>query len=557
MTGATALPLFRCVTAMALRLEDRDLVIAYQAGDTEAFAELVREYRPQLVSHARRRLNCDESAQDAVQETLVRALRAIPRFNGNYMVGPWLHRILANVCIDEGNRRRRESEKSERVAHTDTSVGPSPSAEVELGLDVDHTDVAAALEELSEPYREALHLRFVEELSYDEMAKAAGVSEDNARARVSRARSALRAALRVAAFVPVALVGLLRRGERAAAAVSSQSPGGGRAALNSAMPMFAETTPVASRAAAAVSNAATTGVPIVAKAAVGFGLATAVIAPTVDSPVHRAADRVLPDSVMEVLAPLAMELSAPDAPVVVPAAAPVTAVAELVDPADTEVAAEAATATAAAAVQDEAPQAAASATPVAASNSASDRQVADGSGDGTVAAAQTVAESTAKSADAVAPVVKVTATSSVEGAQLTFTPSGADRYDVSGTLSMTAETTTTTTTGDDETVETVTTTESVSVVSPSTASLDAADPAVDERRFSALLVFAAGADGASAEMRLAARGTMNDDGYLSMTGRFSATPTESLPFIVSGTLSGTLTLDSDGMPQSLTVTLTP
>ena len=288
MTGAMAFPLFRRVTAMALRLEDRDLVIAYQAGDTEAFAELVREYRPQLVNHARRRLNCDESAEDAVQETLVRALRAMPRFNGNYMVRPWLHRILANVCIDEGNRRRRESEKSERVAHSDTSVGPSPSAEVELGLDVDHTDVAAALEELSEPYREALRLRFVEELSYDEMAKAAGVSEDNARARVSRARSALRAALRVAAFVPVALVGLLRRGERAAVAVSSQSPGGGRAALNSAMPMFAETAPVASRAAAAVSNAATTGVPIVAKAAVGFGLATAVIAPTIDSPVHRA-----------------------------------------------------------------------------------------------------------------------------------------------------------------------------------------------------------------------------------------------------------------------------
>ena len=390
-----ALPLFRRVTAMALRLEDRDLVIAYQAGDTEAFAELVREYRPQLVNHARRRLNCDESAEDAVQEALVRALRAMPRFNGDYMVGPWLHRILANVCIDEGNRRRREGEKSERVANTDPSVGPSPSAEVELGLDVDHSELSAAVDGLSEPYREALRLRFVEELSYDEMAKAAGVSEDNARARVSRARSALRAAMRVAAFVPVALVGLLRRGERAAAAVSSQSPGGGRAALNSAMPMFAETAPVASRAAAAVSNAATTGVPIVAKAALGFGLATAVIAPTVDSPVHRAADRVLPDSVMEVLAPLAMELPTPDATVVVPAAAPVTGVADLTDPAGAGAAAEMAT-VAAVAVQEEAPQAVERAAPAAAvvsdSGSGGDRLVADESGDGTVAATQTAAE---------------------------------------------------------------------------------------------------------------------------------------------------------------------
>ncbi|WP_420445904.1 RNA polymerase sigma factor [Candidatus Poriferisodalis sp.] len=562
MTGAMAFPLFLRVTAMALRLEDRDLVIAYQAGDNDAFAELVREYRPQLVGHARRRLNCDESAEDAVQETLVRALRAMPRFNGNYMVGPWLHRILTNVCIDEGNRRRRESEKTERVAKTDTTVGPSPSAEVELGLDVDHSELSDAVDGLSEPYREALRLRFVEELSYDEMAKAAGVSEDNARARVSRARSALRAALRVAAFVPVALVGLLRRGERAAAAVSSQSPGGGRAALNSAMPMFAETAPVASRAAAAVSNAATTGVPIVAKAALGFGLATAVIAPTVDSPVHRAADRVLPDSVMGVLAPLAMELPTPDAPVVVPAAAPVTGVADLTDPAGAGAAAEVVAVAAAAVVQEEAPQAVERAAPAAAavvvdSGSGSDRLVADESGDGTVAATQTAAESTGASAVAPSPVVSVMATSSVEGAELTFTPSGADRYDVAGTLSMAVTTTTTTTTGDEETTETLTTNESVAVVSPSTASLDAEDPAVTERSFSALLVFAPGDDGLSAEMRLAARGTMNDDGSLSMTGRFSATPTESLPLVVSGTLSGTLALDSNGMPQSLTVTLTP
>ena len=556
-----AFPLFLRVTAMALRLEDRDLVIAYQAGDNDAFAELVREYRPQLLGHARRRLNCDESAEDAVQETLVRALRAMPRFNGNYMVGPWLHRILTNVCIDEGNRRRRESEKTERVAKTDTTVGPSPSAEVELGLDVDHSELSDAVDGLSEPYREALRLRFVEDLSYDEMAKAAGVSEDNARARVSRARSALRAALRVAAFVPVTLVGLLRRGERAAAAVSSQSPGGGRAALNSAMPMFAETAPVASRAAAAVSNAATTGVPIVAKAAVGFGLATAVIAPTVDSPVHRAADRVLPDSVMEVLAPLAMELPAPDAPVVVPAAAPVSAVSDFTDPAGAGAIAEMATVAAAVAVQEEAPQAVEQTAPAAAvvadSGSGSDRLAADESGDGTVAATQTAASSADASAVAPSPVVSVMATSSVEGAELTFTPSGADRYDVAGTLSMAVTTTTTTTTGDEETTETLTTNESVAVVSPSTASLDAEDPAVTERSFSALLVFAPGDDGLSAEMRLAARGTMNDDGSLSMTGRFSATPTESLPLVVSGTLSGNLALDSNGMPQSLTVTLTP
>ena len=222
---------------MALRLEDRDLVLAYQAGDDEAFAELVREYRPQLLGHARRKLGCPEAAEDAVQEALVRALRAMPRFNGNYLVGPWLHRILSNVCSDEGNRKRREHEKTERFASNDQALNPPSTTEAELGLEFDDAELMDAVDNLSEQYREALMMRFVEELSYEEVAARAGVSEDNARARVSRARNAVRAALKLAAAAPLALIGLLRRGERAAAAVTSQSsPGTGRAALNSAMP---------------------------------------------------------------------------------------------------------------------------------------------------------------------------------------------------------------------------------------------------------------------------------------------------------------------------------
>ena len=554
-----AFPLSPRVTAMALRLEDRDLVLAYQAGDDEAFAELVREYRPQLLGHARRKLGCPEAAEDAVQEALVRALRAMPRFNGNYLVGPWLHRILSNVCSDEGNRLRREGEKAERYASNDQALNPPSSIEDELGLDIDDSELADAVDNLSAQYREALMLRFVEELSYEEVAAKAGVSEENARARVSRARNAVRAALKLAAAAPVALIGLLRRGERAAAAVSSQSsPGSGRAALHSAMPMLAETAPMATRAAAATANAATVGVPVVAKAAVGFGLATAVIAPTVDSPVHKAADRVLPDSVMEVLTPLAVELPAPDAPVIVPAAAPVTGVADVVDPTGSVTPAEAAEAPAVVAapvVVEAAPQETEAAAPVAAV--AATPEIDDGqASEATVDGAEEIVETSIAMQVVIQPDTEVSASGSVQGAELTFTPSGASRYDVAGSLSLTVSTVTTTTVDGVETSEAVTSTESVAVISPSTASLAAADPAVDERRFSALLVFAPGDDGMSAEMRLAARGTANDDGSLAMTGFFTATGTESFPLAERGNLSGTLTLDAEGMPTALSITLT-
>lgn len=535
---------------MALRLEDRDLVIAYQAGDDEAFAELVREYRPQLLGHARRRLGCPEAAEDAVQEALVRALRAMPRFNGNYRVGPWLHRILSNVCSDEGNRQRRANEKTERWANNDRALRPPPSTEAELGLDIDDSELLDAIDNLSEQYREALMLRFVDELSYEEVAKVSGVSEENARARVSRARNAVRAALKLAAAAPVALVGLLRRGERAASALSGQTPGSGKAAVNSAMPLLAETAPMASRAAAAAANTAATGVPVVAKAAVSLGLATAVITPTVDSPVHRAAERVLPDSVMEVLTPLAVEVPAPDAPVVVPALPTAEGVA--------------ATSNTAPAIAE--PVAAAPSEPVAAPAAAPSE---DAPAAATVAAAATAASTADPIVDvhkadeieqavvAAAPTVTTTTSGSIDGGELTFAAAGADRFDVSGMLTMTVTTTTTTVDGDVTTEDVTTTTESVSVIAPSSASLSAADPSDPEaqQRFSALLVLDAGG-GETVEMRLAARGTAAD-GSLPLDGLFTATQSDALPLAERGSMSGTLMLADDGALQSLTLTLGP
>ncbi|WP_420442809.1 RNA polymerase sigma factor [Candidatus Poriferisodalis sp.] len=542
---------------MALRLEDRDLVIAYQAGDDEAFAELVREYRPQLLGHARRSLGCPEMAEDAVQEALVRALRAMPRFNGNYRVGPWLHRILSNVCSDEGNRQRREGEKVQRFGSNDKALTQAPNTESELGLDIDDSELLDAIDGLSEQYREALMLRFVDELSYEEVAEAAGVSEDNARARVSRARNAVRAALRLAAVAPVALIGLLRRGERAASALSASSPGSGRSALHSAMPLLSETAPMASRAAAATANAATTGVPIVAKAAMGLGLATAVIAPTVDSPVHRAAERVLPDSVMDVLTPFAVEVPAPDAPVVVPAAAAVT-------DAETSSAAAAAAAGAPAIVEivdsGSTENSAASETPDdSASASASGAAASPASDAAALSDAETTEDSSAATASQAGtePTVSTVTMASADDVALTFVSAGADRFDVSGALTLTLTTTTTTTDGNEITETVTTSTESINVVAPSNASLSAADPSDPEaqQRFSALLVLAP-SDGDNVEMRLAARGSAVD-GSLPLEGVFTATPSETLPLTERGSLSGTMVLSGDGTPQSLTLTLGP
>jgi DNA-directed RNA polymerase specialized sigma24 family protein len=127
--------------AMTISIDDRQLVESYQAGDTDAFAELVGAHGPSLLGHAIRKLGDRAAAEDAVQETFVRAYRALPRFDGDYRLGPWLHRILANVCADEGNRRtarsrevrplrrrslrRRDWPPASRTSSVSTSTTPS------------------------------------------------------------------------------------------------------------------------------------------------------------------------------------------------------------------------------------------------------------------------------------------------------------------------------------------------------------------------------------------------------------------------------------------------
>ena len=258
---------------MAIYIDDRELVAAHQAGDTDAFEELVREHRSSLYGHARRKLLCDATAEDAVQETLVRAYRALPRFNGEYRLGPWLHRIMANVCVDEVNRRRRDGEKKDLLSAQPGEHLDAPGADEELGLHVDDEALKSALSEIADPYREALVLRFVDELNYDEVAAVAGVSEQNARARVSRARVAMKSLMKGVAALPVLLIGLLKRGEKAAAAATSTSvpvtAAAGSAATGTAVTAASQATtavsaslPALTEATVAVAQTAPVAVPV-------------------------------------------------------------------------------------------------------------------------------------------------------------------------------------------------------------------------------------------------------------------------------------------------------
>lgn len=91
-------------------VDERALVAGAQAGDERAFRALVEPYRGVLEVHAYRMLGSRHDAEDVVQETLLRAWRALDRFERRASVSTWLYRICTNACLDEIERRPRRGE---------------------------------------------------------------------------------------------------------------------------------------------------------------------------------------------------------------------------------------------------------------------------------------------------------------------------------------------------------------------------------------------------------------------------------------------------------------
>lgn len=196
---------------------DRALVEAHCQGDTRAFTQIVADHYRILLVQAERRLGDRGQAEDAVQETFERAFRAMCRFGtaGEYRLGAWLSRILLNVCSDHSVRRANERGLPERMAVREVpvaDVGDNLSDPQILQI------VRTAIHALPSAQRDTFLLKEIDGLSYPQIADRLEISEESARARVHRARAALRRSLALtramfsaAIAAPLALRSLLRR----------------------------------------------------------------------------------------------------------------------------------------------------------------------------------------------------------------------------------------------------------------------------------------------------------------------------------------------------------
>ncbi len=158
-------------------------------GDVDAYAALVGRYYDQCARYAVRMLGNRDDAEDALQATFLRAYRALGRYQERDKFSAWLYRILVNQCRSLAARRSQH----ERVFVREEAVLLNAPDEREGGwTGEDEEFVQRVLGELDPLLREAFLLKYIEELSYEEMAALTGVGVSALKMRVKRACDRLR-----------------------------------------------------------------------------------------------------------------------------------------------------------------------------------------------------------------------------------------------------------------------------------------------------------------------------------------------------------------------------
>ena len=188
-----------------VELESPEQLEAIRRGDADAFEQVARRHAPRLFRFALRLTGSREEAEDLVQETLLRALPALKRFEGRARLSTYLLRALSNLwknrlraksrsrLVEWFRAARRNPSRPEEDEAEFVPVDQAPSPLERLEANERTEEVRQAVSKLEPNRRLALLLREVEDLSYEEIARMTGVPVGTVRSRLARARDDLRA----------------------------------------------------------------------------------------------------------------------------------------------------------------------------------------------------------------------------------------------------------------------------------------------------------------------------------------------------------------------------
>lgn len=182
---------------------DNTLVARFKAGDEAAFEEMVTRYWDRIYGMVLKLLRNSQDAEEVTQDAFIRAHRGLENFRGDSSFSTWLYQIATNLARNRywywWRRKRDKSVSFDQPigGDTTTTLAEIFPAEVASPEDMAVTSefqerVSAAMKLLNDKHREALVLRNVKNLSYEEIAAKLGISIGTVKSRIARARESLR-----------------------------------------------------------------------------------------------------------------------------------------------------------------------------------------------------------------------------------------------------------------------------------------------------------------------------------------------------------------------------
>lgn len=186
-------------------MDEPALILAAQAGDLNAFNQLITDYQSPVYNLAYRIMGEGDSASDAVQEAFISAYKNLKHYRGGSFKA-WLLRIVTNACYDELRRRKRRPAASLEAL---TVVEQGPDAETEASL-VSHDEspeafterrelaaqLQSCLDGLPDDMKSVVVMSDVMGMEYAEIAASTGAALGTVKSRLSRARARMRDCLR-------------------------------------------------------------------------------------------------------------------------------------------------------------------------------------------------------------------------------------------------------------------------------------------------------------------------------------------------------------------------
>ena len=180
--------------------DEQELIERAQAGDDAAFDILVSRYLPSVYRFASRFTNRPELAQDAAQETFVKAWRNLKRFDASRPLSPWLLQIARNAATDLLRKEKRtlpfaQVEHEDGPTFAETEADEEPRADELFAKAESAEQVREALAQLAPREQALLSLRYGDELPFEDIAAVLGVPASTVRSIHRRALAKLRGIL--------------------------------------------------------------------------------------------------------------------------------------------------------------------------------------------------------------------------------------------------------------------------------------------------------------------------------------------------------------------------